>query len=82
MQGALVLAEMHAWLARADALAAQDQVDLSAISRIDSAGAAFLLELARRAQARGVQLRFRAAPPNVRGLLEFLQIDQVLDLKD
>lgn len=80
MEGELTFACMRDWLPRADALAAQAQLDLTRVTRVDSAGAAFLLELTRRAKRNGHELRFTGAPAQVRGLLEFLQIDDVLKL--
>lgn len=80
MDGELTLARIHDWLPRADELAAQTQVDLAGVTRMDSAGAAFLLELTRRARKGGRELRFTGAPEQLRRLLEFLQIDDVLKL--
>jgi ABC-type transporter Mla MlaB component len=80
MEGELSFPRMRDWLAQADTLAAQAQLDLSRVTRIDSAGAAFLLELTRRARKKGHTLRLINAPAQVRGLLEFLQIDDVLAL--
>lgn len=80
MQGDLTLPRMRDWLAQADVLAASGRVDLAGITRMDSAGAAFLLELTRRAQKNGCTLEFVNAQPALRGLLEFLQINGVLKL--
>lgn len=80
MQQDLTLATMRDWLAKADDLAASGRVDLSGIERVDSAGAAFLLELTRRARKAGGTVEFVNAGPQLRGLLEFLQIDSVLKL--
>lgn len=80
MQGELVLARMRDWLAQADALASRDRIDLAGVTRMDSAGAAFLLELTRRAGRDGRSLVFVNIQPQLRGLLEFLQIDSVLKL--
>lgn len=80
MQGELTLPRMREWLAQADVLAAGARVDLAGITRMDSAGAAFLLELTRRARKDGRSLEFVNAQPQLRGLIEFLQIDGVLKL--
>lgn len=80
MQQDLTLATMRDWLAKADTLAASGRVDLAGIARVDSAGAAFLLELTRRAGKHGRSLEFVNAGPQLRGLLEFLQINSVLKL--
>lgn len=80
MQAEMKLSSMQEWLARADELAASGRVDLADIKRIDTAGAAFLLELTRRARRKGTHLEFVNASQQVRGLLEFLQINDVLKL--
>lgn len=80
MASDLSLAHIQDWLARADELAAGGRIDLGQVARIDSSGAAFLLELTRRAQKKGAHLEFANASPQVRSLLEFLQIDSVLKL--
>lgn len=76
----LTFATMRDWLAQADALAASGRVDLAGVTRVDSAGASFLLEVTRRAVKRGGKVEFVNASPQLRGLLEFLQIDSVLKL--
>lgn len=80
MQQDLTFATMRDWLAQADTLAASGRVDLSGVTRVDSAGAAFLLELTRRARKSGRTVEFVNLNPQLRGLLEFLQIDGVLKL--
>lgn len=80
MEGELTFAGMREWLPRLDELAVRDRLDLSKIKRIDSAGAAFLLELKRRAHKSGRTLELDNPSEQVRGLLEFLQIDGVLKL--
>ncbi|WP_420464432.1 STAS domain-containing protein [Panacagrimonas sp.] len=77
----LTFAHMRQWLPQADALAQRETFDLADIDRLDSAGAAFLLELTRRASRHGRTLRLINAPPQVRGLLESLQLDGVLKLE-
>lgn len=80
LEGELSFATVRGWLAQSERLLAGERLDLSAVTRIDSAGAALLLELTRRAARTGRELRFVGASPQVRGLLEFLQIDRVLPL--
>jgi phospholipid transport system transporter-binding protein len=55
-------------------------VDLGAVTRVDSAGLALLLELSRLARARGREVRFAKAPEQVRRLAEFFGVAQLLAL--
>lgn len=80
MEGELTFARMRDWLGRVDELAASGRIDLGKVTRIDSAGAALLLELKRRAHKSGRSLEFSNPSQQVRGLLEFLQVDGVLKL--
>jgi anti-anti-sigma factor len=82
LEGELGFGEVGRWLEQADALAAAPggELDLSEVGRIDSAGAALLLEICRRAQATGRALRVRNANAQVRSLLEFLELEAVLGL--
>lgn len=80
LEGELTFACVRDWLPRADELASSGQVDLARVTRVDSAGAALLLELTRRARRSGRELVFVNAGQPLRGLLEFLQIDDVLKL--
>lgn len=75
----LTLPHLPPLLARADQLAAGEVVDLSGVQRADSAGLAFLIELARRARRRGGSLRFQGAAPQVRALVEFFELESALD---
>lgn len=52
-------------------------VDLAGVTRIDSAGAALLLEFARRS---GGRLQLHNANEQVRRLLHFYELDEVLTL--
>ena len=56
------------------------ELDLSAVTRVDSAGLALLLELARDARAAGRELRCSHAPEQLRRLAEFFGLTQVLAL--
>lgn len=67
-------------LKQADALAASGTLDLSAVQHADSAGIAFLVELARRAKRQGKGLRFTGAGTQVRRLTAFFELDPLLDL--
>lgn len=78
LEGELGFGEVGGWLNRADELAASGQLDLSRVTRIDSAGAALLLEINRRARAHGHDLRIDGANTQIRGLLEFLELESVL----
>ena len=80
IEGELTFDSVPGWLARADELARKGRVDLARVGKVDSAGAAFLLELTRRAKKGGAQLEFVNASQPLRGLLEFLQIEDALEL--
>lgn len=57
-----------------------DLVDLGSVDRIDTAGAALLLEIARRARTKGRSLTMINANPQVSSLLEFLRLSGTLGL--
>ena len=80
LAGELSFATVKQLLPQAEQLVTAERIDLSGVTRIDSAGAAFLLELTRRAARQGRQLEFANSSAQLRGLLEFLQIDSVLKL--
>jgi anti-anti-sigma factor len=67
-------------LAQADSLVAAGVLDLSQVARADSAGISLLLELSRRAQKHGVQLRITGANEQIRSLLKFFGVDGTLTL--
>lgn len=81
LEGELSFARVPHWLAQADALAGAGTLDLSRVTRADSAGLALLLELRRRARAAGQALRFAAAPPQLTGLAAFFGLHDVLALE-
>ena len=56
------------------------EVDLSGVTRSDSAGLAVLLELARAARARGRDIRFTHAPAQLQRLAEFFGVAALLAL--
>lgn len=77
----LTFAEVEQLLARVDAIVAQGFVDLAAVKRFDSAGVALLLELTRRARARGRQFVVRSCPSAVRALLDFFSVSAMLEFE-
>ncbi|HKY90281.1 MAG TPA: STAS domain-containing protein [Nevskiaceae bacterium] len=81
LAGDLTFPRMREWLERADELAAAGQLDLGRVEHADSAGVAFLLELTRRARSSGRDLVLANVGQDLRGLLEFLQVDDVLKLQ-
>jgi phospholipid transport system transporter-binding protein len=56
------------------------ELDLAGVTRVDSAGLALLLELARLAQARGRTLRCMRAPEQLRRLADFFGLTPLLAL--
>ncbi|NGY06710.1 STAS domain-containing protein [Solimonas terrae] len=80
LQGSLQFATVAPWFARADELAAADTIDLGRVTQCDSAGAALLLELQRRARSKGRTLAFTNAPTQLRDLVTFFGIGSVLNL--
>ncbi|HUP91578.1 MAG TPA: STAS domain-containing protein [Solimonas sp.] len=75
----LTLPQIHELLKQADQLAAGGMLDLSGVSRADSAGLAFLLELERRARAQKRELRITGASEQVRSLVEFFELESALN---
>lgn len=78
LEGELSFARVPHWLAQADALARSTTLDLSRVSRADSAGLALLLELSRRARQQGHALAFQAAPAQLVQLATFFGLESVL----
>ena len=56
------------------------EVDLSGVTRADSAALALLLELSRQARARGRELKCTGAPEQLRRLAGFFGVTEVLAL--
>ena len=81
LQGELTFATVPALLAQAGQLIADGRLDLSAVRKADSAGLALLLELTRRAKARGIGLELSAPPPQVRDLIRFFDLESALKLE-
>ena len=73
LTGELSFASVPAALDQADALIADGQIDLSGVTRTDSAGLALLLELTRRARVNGKQLR---------DLVKFFELDAALTFEE
>lgn len=69
-----------ALLAQADALIASGSLDLATVARADSAGISLLLELTRRAQKSGIQLKITGANDQIRSLLKFFDLDTMLTM--
>jgi phospholipid transport system transporter-binding protein len=78
LEGEISFAEVPQLLRRADQLAATGSLDVSRITRINSAGLALLLELSRRAKARGVDLILRGADQRLLRLARFFGLDGIL----
>lgn len=77
MQGPLTFATVPALL---DAELSGDQ-SLAGVTQIDSAGLSLLLELKRRASARGVMLGFTQVPAAVRQLADHFDVSGILGIK-
>ena len=80
LPSSLDLHSVPALLKHADALAASGTLDLSGVQQADSAGIAFLVELARRAKRQGKALRLTGAGPQIRRLTSFFELDPLLEL--
>jgi phospholipid transport system transporter-binding protein len=57
-------------------------VDFSAISQSDSAGVALMLEWLRRARQHGCKLHYRNLPAQMRAIVEFGDLGDILPLAD
>ncbi|MDP9142331.1 MAG: STAS domain-containing protein [Pseudomonadota bacterium] len=66
------------WYARLDEWTADGQIDLADVQQVDSAGAALLLELARRIRRKGGRLTISNPPQQLQDLLKFFGISQLL----
>ena len=80
VDGPLTFATLKAHLPALDRVAGEGTLDLARCTRIDSAGAAFLIECGRRARARGVSLNIVNANQQVKNLLQFFELDKVVAL--
>lgn len=84
LTGALNFASVPAALAQTRALVQKGggpvEIDLSGVTRVDSAGVALLLELTRQARAGQRELRLRGAPQQLRRLADFFGVAPLLEL--
>jgi phospholipid transport system transporter-binding protein len=80
LTGALTFSTVPALLTQAERWIAAGTLDLSAVAHTDSAGVSMLLELSRRAQTKGIQLRITGANDQIRSLLKFFALDGILAL--
>jgi len=78
LKGELGFSTVDAALRQWSLAPASETVDLSQVTRIDSAGASFLLEIQRRAAAGGHKLKFTGANAQVRSLLDFFELTTML----
>lgn len=78
LDGALDFKHVPQWLEQAKTLATSGELDLSSVTRADSAGLALLLELTRRAQALGKPLQLRNPPAQLIELSRFFGLDSLL----
>lgn len=78
IEGELTLARMPELLRQADSIAATGGLDAGRITRVDSAGLAWLLELTRRARAVGRDFTIRNATPSLLSLAGFFHLDGIL----
>ncbi len=76
LEGELSFAQVPQQLRQAEALIAGGSLDLSRVSRADSAGLALLLELSRRSRTR--PLVIRGANEQVLQLSRFFGLDKIL----
>jgi len=86
MDGAAMQLPATATLAEACSLlgalnANPDVIDASALKDFDTSAVALLLEARRRAQARGVKLVVRGAPPKLVELARLYDVDELLVLE-
>ena len=80
LRGSLGFETVAQWLAQADMIVADGTLDLAEVSQCDSAGAALLLELARRSKQRGSPLQLINAPKQLHDFAVFFGIDTMLGL--
>jgi phospholipid transport system transporter-binding protein len=78
LEGELSFTRVPQLLHHAAQLAAGGELDISGVSRADSAGLALLIELSRRARAGGGTLRIRGAGEQVLQLARYFGLEQVL----
>jgi phospholipid transport system transporter-binding protein len=81
LDGELNFSTVPACLQRAGELGAGGVIDLSAVSRVDSAGLSLLLELQRRQAATGGKLRIVGANEQVLTLARFFGLQEILNFE-
>ncbi len=81
LEGELSFKTVTQFLDRSNELLDGGVLDLSRVSRADSAGLALLLELTRRQRARGSNLKLVRADPKIVRLAEFFGLDGVLQFE-
>lgn len=82
VSGELVFASVREALGQSDALFddadGELQVDLGGVERADSAGIALLIEWARRAKARNLDIQYTHMPEQMAAIAEISHLDRVL----
>lgn len=78
LTGELSFTTVNQLLTSADSLIANDTLDLSSVTRCDSAGIALLLELQRRAQRAGRKLQLIGASPQLKQLIHSYTLNGIL----
>jgi phospholipid transport system transporter-binding protein len=74
----LALAQSRGWLAAGTGTL---QVDLAGVTRSESAGIALLLEWLREARRRGRDIEFHNPPAQMRSMLKFFDLEQMLPIR-
>jgi phospholipid transport system transporter-binding protein len=80
LTGELSFATANKLLADADGLISAEILDLSSVTRCDSAGIALLLELQKRAQRTGRKLQFSGVSPQLKQLIHSYALNGILAL--
>lgn len=78
LSGELSFASVNAALKQADALIEEGVLDLTGVTRCDSAGLALLLELQRRAKAAGRPLKLTGANAQLQQLIRSYALDGIM----
>lgn len=81
IEGSWTQATAPAALGQAHRYLEAETLDLSGVTQVDSSAVALLLELTRRAKAKGKVLQFTGLPPQLVTLTQFFGVDRMLDLK-
>lgn len=77
--GELSFATVCKLLNDADSMISKDIIDVSGVTRCDSAGIALLLELQRRAQLKGRKLKFSGANEQLTKLIRSYALNGILE---